>query len=86
MLPRSSSAEIDHYHRGNIRWFTSRDWTTEHQLVIESLIRPHVMPRGLEAAYQSMAQDEDHEAEALAWIKGTLEEVTETMHVQSTTR
>lgn len=39
---------------------------------IESLIRPHVIDKELEGAYQRMSQDEAREAEALAWIEGTL--------------
>jgi hypothetical protein len=44
---------------------------------IESLVRPHVLDEDLEAAYRQMAQDEDREAEALAWIEGTLGEITD---------
>ncbi|MGH9840359.1 MAG: addiction module antitoxin [Blastocatellia bacterium] len=44
---------------------------------IESLVRPHVIDKEIEAAYQRMAQDEDREAEALEWIEGTLGEVTD---------
>ncbi|NOT60753.1 MAG: addiction module antitoxin [Acidobacteria bacterium] len=39
---------------------------------IESLIRPHVIDKELEAAYQRMSKDEAREAEALAWVEGTL--------------
>ncbi len=42
---------------------------------IESLVRPHVIDKDIEAAYQRMAQDEGREAEALEWIEGTLGEV-----------
>jgi predicted CopG family antitoxin len=44
---------------------------------IESLVRPHVLDKDFEAAYQQMAQDEAREAEALAWIEGTLGEITD---------
>lgn len=36
---------------------------------IESLVRPHVLDRTLVDAYRQMAQDEDREAEALAWAE-----------------
>ena len=42
---------------------------------IESLVRPHVVDKDLEAGYQRMAQDEDRESEALEWIEGTLGEI-----------
>ena len=38
---------------------------------IESLLRPHVLGKELEAAYQQMAQDEEREAEALEWAEAT---------------
>ena len=44
---------------------------------IESLIRPHVLDKDLEAAYCQMAQDEEREAEALEWIEGTLGELSD---------
>ena len=44
---------------------------------IESLIRPHVIDKDLEAAYCQMAQDQEREAEALEWIEGTLGEVSD---------
>jgi len=44
---------------------------------IESLIRPHVIDKDLEAAYCQMSQDQAREAEALAWIEGTLGEITD---------
>ena len=44
---------------------------------IESLVRPHVLPRDLDAAYKQMAEDEAREAEALEWAEGTLLEVDE---------
>ena len=42
---------------------------------IESLCRPHVLGRELEAGYQRMAQDEAHEAEALEWAEATVGDV-----------
>jgi predicted CopG family antitoxin len=44
---------------------------------IESLIRPHVLNRDLDAAYYRMAQDQVREAEASEWIEGTLGEITD---------
>ena len=45
---------------------------------IEALVRPHVLPNDLDAAYKQMAEDEAREAEALEWAEGTLLEVDET--------
>jgi predicted CopG family antitoxin len=46
---------------------------------IEDLVRPHVLHPDLEAAYQAMAQDDEREAEALAWAElGTVEVEDET--------
>ena len=42
---------------------------------IEELVRPHVLDRDLEAAYQQMAQDEAREAEALEWAEATVRDV-----------
>jgi hypothetical protein len=39
---------------------------------IESLVRPHVLEKDLEAAYQLMAQDESRESEALVWAEATI--------------
>ena len=39
---------------------------------IEDLVRPHVTPQSLEAAYAEMAQDEEREAEALEWAEATI--------------
>ncbi len=39
---------------------------------IEELVRPYVLYQGLEIAYQEMAQDEEREAEALAWAEATI--------------
>ena len=49
--------------RGNISHF------------IEALIRPHVVSKDLEAAYQQMAEDEAREAEALEWSEATIGDV-----------
>ncbi len=50
--------------RGNISQF------------IESLIRPHVINKDLETAYQQMAEDEKREAEALDWAEATVGDVS----------
>jgi len=42
---------------------------------IESLCRPHVLGKELEAGYQQMAQDEEHEAEALEWAEAAVGDV-----------
>lgn len=42
---------------------------------IEELVRPHVMFPDLEAAYAQMAQEEEREAEALAWAEATVGDV-----------
>ena len=39
---------------------------------IESLVRPHVLPREIEYGYKAMAADKVREAEAEEWIEGTL--------------
>jgi hypothetical protein len=44
---------------------------------IESLVRPHVIGKDLELAYQQMAQDEAREAEALDWAEGTIGDVAD---------
>ena len=44
---------------------------------IEELVRPHVLRKDLEAAYQEMAQDEEREREALEWSEATLEDVSD---------
>lgn len=38
---------------------------------VESLVRPHVIGKDLEAAYRQMAQEEAREAEALEWAEAT---------------
>ena len=44
---------------------------------IESLVRPYVVGKDLEVAYQQMAQDEAREAEALEWAEATAIEVAD---------
>jgi hypothetical protein len=44
---------------------------------LESLARPHVMARDLEAAYRQMAREEDREAEALEWADATVGDVAD---------
>ena len=39
---------------------------------IEGLVRPHVIGKDLEEAYQQMAADEAREAEALEWAEATI--------------
>jgi predicted CopG family antitoxin len=50
---------------------------TINEEVYESLVRPHVIDKEIEVAYQRMSQDESREAEALEWIEGTLGEITD---------
>lgn len=44
---------------------------------IESVVRPHVVPSDLVAAYQDMAANEEREAEALEWSEATVEDVAD---------
>lgn len=44
---------------------------------IEDLVRPYVLRRDLEAAYQQMGQDEVREAEALEWSEATIGDVSD---------
>ena len=39
---------------------------------IESLVRPHVVGKDLEIAYQQMASEEAREADALEWAEATV--------------
>lgn len=39
---------------------------------IETLVRPHVMGKGLKAAYKKMAEDEARESEALQWADAVI--------------
>lgn len=42
---------------------------------IETLVRPYVLGKDLEAAYRQMAADEARETEALEWAEATLGDV-----------
>ena len=44
---------------------------------IETLVRPHVAPQDLTAAYREMALDEAREAEAHEWAEATLRDVAD---------
>jgi hypothetical protein len=44
---------------------------------IESVVRPHVIGKDLEAAYRQMAQEEGREAEALEWAEATVGDVAD---------
>jgi predicted CopG family antitoxin len=44
---------------------------------IEELVRPYVLHRDLEVAYQKMAQDEAREAGALEWSEATIGDVSD---------
>jgi predicted CopG family antitoxin len=44
---------------------------------IESLVRPHVVGKDLEAAYRQMAGDEVREADALEWAEATIGDVAD---------
>lgn len=44
---------------------------------IETLVRPHVVPEDLTAAYREMAADERREAEAGEWAEATLGDVAD---------
>jgi predicted CopG family antitoxin len=39
---------------------------------IENLVRPHIIPDKLDAAYKDMAEDEERESEAEAWVEGVI--------------
>ncbi|MBA7572705.1 hypothetical protein ES708_14489 [subsurface metagenome] len=39
---------------------------------IEDLVRPYVISKEMNTAYQQMAQDEERETEALAWAEATV--------------
>lgn len=62
-----------------------RIYTGLHQVVgrrrisefIESLVRPHVLPEDLVAAYRDMALDEAREAEARDWVEDTAADVAD---------
>jgi hypothetical protein len=42
---------------------------------IESLVRPFVVGKDMDAAYQQMAREEAREAEALEWAEATVGDV-----------
>ena len=42
---------------------------------IENLVRPYVVLDDLEEAYRQMAEDEEHEREALQWVEATMGDV-----------
>lgn len=44
---------------------------------IEDLVRPHVTSARLEEGYRAMAQDEQREAEALAWAEALITDVAD---------
>ncbi|HZU38697.1 MAG TPA: hypothetical protein VFA18_22410 [Gemmataceae bacterium] len=44
---------------------------------IERLVRPHVIGKDLEMAYQQMAQDEEREVEAREWTEATMGDVAD---------
>lgn len=44
---------------------------------VESLVRPYVLGRHLEAAYRQMASEEEREAEALEWAEATVADVAD---------
>ena len=44
---------------------------------VESLVRPHVIGKDLEAAYRQMAQEEAREAEALTCAEATVGDVAD---------
>jgi hypothetical protein len=44
---------------------------------IESLVRPYVIGKDLDLAYQQMAQEEAREAEALEWAEATVGDVAD---------
>jgi hypothetical protein len=44
---------------------------------IESVVRPYVVGKDLDAAYKRMAEDEAREAEALEWAEATVGDVAD---------
>ncbi len=44
---------------------------------VETLVRPHVIGKDLEAAYRQMAQEEAREAEALEWAEAMVVDVAD---------
>jgi predicted CopG family antitoxin len=44
---------------------------------IDSLVRPYIVGKDLQVAYQQMAQEEAREAEALEWAEATVGDVAD---------
>jgi hypothetical protein len=44
---------------------------------VEDVVRAHVLPQRLEAAYREMAEDEKREAEALEWAEAVVGDVSD---------
>lgn len=44
---------------------------------IESLVRPHVMDDDIQEGYRQMAADTERETEAMEWMEGTAEDVSD---------
>ncbi|MBI3000455.1 MAG: addiction module antitoxin [Deltaproteobacteria bacterium] len=44
---------------------------------VESVVRPHVIVKDMEAAYRQMAEEEAREAQALEWAEGTVGDVAD---------
>jgi predicted CopG family antitoxin len=44
---------------------------------IESLVRPHVMLTELDEGYRQMAEDEEHEKDALEWVEAMVGDVAD---------
>jgi len=55
---------------------STKSWAVAERF-IENLVRPYVLRRDLEAAYQQMGQDEVREAEALEWSEATIGDVSD---------
>ena len=80
-----SSRGSDHMHKKLTITIDEQVYEGLHKIIgrgrisqfIEDLVRPHVVLRDLEAAYQQMAQDEEREAEALEWAEATLGDVAD---------
>jgi hypothetical protein len=44
---------------------------------IEELVRPHVLKKGMYAAYKEMAADQNRESEAMEWAEGTIGDIND---------
>jgi hypothetical protein len=44
---------------------------------IETMVRPHVVGKHLNAAYKEMAEDEAREADAMEWAESTMGDVAD---------